>query len=49
MDMSISKKKLVNQLEPFKKPCFVIVGADFIIICGMLGHLSQCLKKIVTL
>jgi hypothetical protein len=26
MDMSISKKGLVNQFEPFEKPCFVIVG-----------------------
>jgi hypothetical protein len=25
MDMSISKKKLVSQLEPFEKPCFIVV------------------------
>jgi len=37
MDMSISKKKLVSQLEPFKKPCFVVVGAYFIVVCGTLG------------
>jgi len=24
--MSISRKRLVNQLEPFEKPCFVVVG-----------------------
>jgi len=25
MDMSISKKGRINQLEPFEKPCFVVV------------------------
>jgi hypothetical protein len=39
MDMSISKKRSINQLEPFEKPCFVIVGVDFVVICGTLGLL----------
>jgi hypothetical protein len=26
MDMSINKKILVSQLEPFEKPCFAVVG-----------------------
>jgi hypothetical protein len=25
MDMSISKKRPISQLEPFEKPCFVVV------------------------
>jgi hypothetical protein len=25
MDMSINKKRPVNQLEPFEKPCFVVM------------------------
>jgi hypothetical protein len=26
MDMSINQNTLISQLEPFEKPCFVIVG-----------------------
>jgi hypothetical protein len=26
--MSISKKRLVSQLEPFEKPCFVVVNKE---------------------
>jgi hypothetical protein len=26
MDMSISQERLISQLEPFEKPCFVVVG-----------------------
>jgi hypothetical protein len=25
MDMSISQKRPINQLEPFEKPCFAVV------------------------
>jgi hypothetical protein len=26
MEMSINKKRPISQLEPFEKPCFVVVG-----------------------
>ncbi len=41
MDMSISRKWPIGQLEPFKKPCFVVV--NFIV----LGKNIVCFGKII--
>ncbi len=40
MDMSINIKKIVNQLEPFEKSCFIIVSynhLELIIINFLVG------------
>jgi len=49
MDMSINRKRSISQLEPFEKPCFVVVGLVDVTPLQLQLILTIIITKLVSL